>query len=48
MSVVSALPTVVTPVSIEVFSSFSTNIKKEEQFFANLSGAGAGNELVGE
>lgn len=37
----------VTTVSIDVFSSFSTNITKETRSFASLSDAGAGNKLVG-
>ena len=37
----------VTSVSIDVFSSFSTNITKETRSFASLSDAGAGNKLVG-
>ena len=37
----------VTTVSIDVFSSFSTNITKETWSFASLSDAGACNKLVG-
>jgi hypothetical protein len=37
----------VTTVSIDVFSSFSTNITKETRSFASLSDAGAGNKLGG-
>ena len=39
---------VVTTVSIDVFSSFTTNIKKEARSFVSLSDVGAENKLVGD
>jgi len=37
---------VVTTASIDVFSSFTTNIKKGARSFASLSDSGAGKEIV--
>lgn len=39
---------VVTTVSIDVFLSFTTNIKKEAQSFASRSDVGAENKLAGD